>query len=323
MYIIASRSPIQFTVNDVGTGPNHNYPDITYKTITVSSSTELYSVNSSAPSDYNTYSYTGYGPNATGTTSFSTGYVLGCWSLGLGDGGGGGGGEQDDTPPDPTQPRQPIDWPDITLPSLPDFTITNNYTTTSGDIDWYPVTSRLDAINANLELFYDSFNSYRADLLEFWDSLGAALDGFDARFFRMSEQLREVIQWLRNIYDMLAASSGRVAGDMYEINNYYTPTLDGGNTPQQQLNADASRLKGKFPFSVPWDLYALLQFLEAPRAAPVFTFTLPLMGTLTCDLSVLDDVAAVCRWGSLFAFGAGLVYKTKDLIGYVSKFAVD
>lgn len=226
--------------------------------------------------------------------------------------------EPDNTPPSSTPERPTIQWPDITLPSLPDFSITNNYPTTSGDIDFTPITQRLDAINENLEKFYVNFNLYWSDFMQYWDAMGDALDGLDARLWDLSLLSRDVIAWLRNIYDMLGASAGNVQGDIYEINNYYQPEVDEGNTPQQQLDTDITRLKGKFPFSVPWDLYALLQFLQAPAVAPVFTFTLPYMGTLTCDLSILDDVAAVCRWASLFAFGAGLVYKTKDILEYVT-----
>lgn len=97
------------------------------------------------------------------------------------------------------------------------------------------------------------------------------------------------------------------------------------NTPQEnQQNTDymtTPGLKDVFPFSIPWDIAGLFGvFSTNNREAPVVTF--PIVSELfgideevTIDLSPYDDVASLLRLLELIAFGLGLAFVTRYLIG--------
>lgn len=113
----------------------------------------------------------------------------------------------------------------------------------------------------------------------------------------------------------------------------YTPTVPEQptanvkpeNTPEQnQQNTDymtTPGLKDVFPFSIPWDIAGLFGvFSTNNREAPVVTF--PIVSELfgideevTIDLSPYDDVASLLRLLELIAFGLGLAFVTRYLIG--------
>lgn len=97
------------------------------------------------------------------------------------------------------------------------------------------------------------------------------------------------------------------------------------NTPEQnQQNTDymtTPGLKDVFPFSIPWDIAGLFGvFSTNNREAPVVTFPIKseLFGIdeeVTIDLSPYDDVASLLRLLELIAFGLGLAFVTRYLIG--------
>jgi hypothetical protein len=81
-----------------------------------------------------------------------------------------------------------------------------------------------------------------------------------------------------------------------------------------------SLLTKKFPFSLPWDLYASVKTLVATPAPP--KFTVPFLHItawnvsqdITIDMSPYENVAVVCRWGFSGLWCIGLIFLTKKTI---------
>lgn len=77
-----------------------------------------------------------------------------------------------------------------------------------------------------------------------------------------------------------------------------------------------------FPFSIPWDVVAGVQLLQAPAVEPVFDipFKFSYQGTqifdqtVHLDLSMFETVLTIIRWGELVLFVAGLAWATRKLI---------
>ncbi len=78
-------------------------------------------------------------------------------------------------------------------------------------------------------------------------------------------------------------------------------------------------LTRKFPFSLPWDLYASVKMLAATPTTPVYTvpFIHGLWGInqdITIDMTKMEPVAVVCRWGFSAMWVVGLIFLTRKLI---------
>jgi hypothetical protein len=78
-------------------------------------------------------------------------------------------------------------------------------------------------------------------------------------------------------------------------------------------------LTRKFPFSLPWDLYASVKMLAATPTTPIYTipFIRNLWGInqdITIDMTKFEPVAAVCRWGFSAMWVVGLIFLTRKLI---------
>ena len=155
-----------------------------------------------------------------------------------------------------------------------------------------------------------------------------------------------IIGWLRRIYNRLGNG-----GDP----KHYAPTiLDPGSEGEEEpfdfwawlLERIASILggvlggatdavstlldgiRGKFPFSIPWDIMAILGLLSGNRAIPVFTFTIPAIQgwwseiPIRVDLTPYDSAATACRSMVLIWWALVLAMKTtwliNDVLGAVS-----
>ena len=82
----------------------------------------------------------------------------------------------------------------------------------------------------------------------------------------------------------------------------------------------AEGLRNFFPFCIPWDLAAIFTNFTADRRAPCFTFPLKIdrFGideTITVDLSVFDEAAALLRTLELILFVVLLAVASRKLIG--------
>lgn len=82
-------------------------------------------------------------------------------------------------------------------------------------------------------------------------------------------------------------------------------------------------LRKFFPFCIPWDLYNLFSYLNAPAEAPKFEIPVPaydnsghltMENTITVDLSIFDSVALVFRVCIFIIFCLGLILITRSLI---------
>lgn len=150
-----------------------------------------------------------------------------------------------------------------------------------------------------------------------------------------------IIGWLRRIYDRLGNG-----GDP----KHYAPTiLDPGSEGEEEpfdfwswlLERIASiiggvlggatdavstlleGIRGKFPFSIPWDLLAFLGMLSGDRAIPVFTFTIPAIQgwwgevPIRVDLTPYDSAAQACRTMVLIWWAFVLAMKSTWMINDV------
>lgn len=236
----------------------------------------------------------------------------------------------------------------VDLPDYTDNSVHNYGPTTTGDVDLQPILDAINALNGNLITFHnmvvegfdyvgecleDGFSALDTDLtnirnnmsnfyswwVQAWDAWTTYVMDLSAWWQKYVYQFwQQLFYWLEMIWQRLGQITNDIENGVDNTNVIFMPIVPVGVTPQEQLGTDVGRLKTKFPFSVPWDLLALLQMLETTGAAPVFDFTIPYMGTIHCDLAPFNDVAAVCRWSSLLAFGMGLMVNTKKLLNFVT-----
>ena len=269
-------------------------------------------------------------------------YPLYAYSL-VGAGGGGGGGTTPEPDPTPVQPVNPT-GPTITGPTINVNTGGNNSSTTTADLT--PILEMLRIINGNVIVINDNLTAFSdwfgdawgdyVDWLQLWfERFGLSLDNIYAQQELVGQN---IVSELREIEDVLwyifykpdpeyptpaAYDDSAVLAKLQEIIDYlggfetdYEPDIDDGNTAGEQLAADVSSLKTKFPFCMPFELHALLALLQAPMEIPVFTVTLPMWGTLTFDMAQWSDSLAICRACSILWVIGGLFTLTSKMISY-------
>lgn len=220
--------------------------------------------------------------------------------------------------------------------------------------DLLAINGNLDEFGANFAGYANSMQTAMAKLYSMVrGSFSALNDSLDTWGNYFGGWMQRIVDWLQMIYyriptavsgggggggatdltellEQLAGDHEELMTDLLEINirlrdilkaieglgGEYQPSVPDGVTPDEQLAIDADRLKTKFPFSIPWDLAALLMLLEAPSEALVFDWPVPYMGDVRIDLTVYAGVAAVSRAVSLFCFGFFLILKTKSIVIY-------
>lgn len=234
----------------------------------------------------------------------------------------------DNTPPEDEQDIHiNVQWPNITLPSL-SLQATGG-DTVAGDIDFTPVTSRLDTINDNFMLFESSFESMRSDLLQMWDALGHAMDDVSETLWSCEQYLRACRDWLINIYnkpnsrlpdvpdptDFGDGSTGEDGGGFWDWLGEFLDNLI-GELPEGvgNLTSALGSLTGKFPFSVPWDVAFMLGLMSQEPQTPEFDVIQPSVqwqggqvvfgtdSTIHVDLSEYDEDARLFRACCVMAF---------------------
>lgn len=90
---------------------------------------------------------------------------------------------------------------------------------------------------------------------------------------------------------------------------------DPEKTIGMRIGEKMDELKDRFPFSLPWDIFAILNLLRADPVAP--QFDLPVFGSeesVHVDLSVWDSVAVVTRGGTTILFALGLALRSRSLL---------
>ena len=115
------------------------------------------------------------------------------------------------------------------------------------------------------------------------------------------------VQAVGDIADLLADTVGDKIND-------YVDDLKAGVTEV----ADA--LQDVFPFSIPWDLMAILALFSAEAQAPVFDIpvNIPQIGvqhSIHVDLSEFESISVICRAFLSLSFAVGLMYLTIRITG--------
>lgn len=250
----------------------------------------------------------------------------------------------DPTPPtpDPTTPSQTIDLQGI-IDRL-DIIIRNQvvlinwlddaFASVNANVVWLGETLHADIgwlgeyITSTLRWMYDNL---RADIQWLTGRVEALQGSIVSGFTR-------VTTWLEMIYNRIGGQGGPATRP-----NIDTPTpwddflswLEGilqrlldllfGVTPAalQGLLSGLADLTGKFPFSIPWDLAALVALFAHAPITPVIDFPLmvPFMDApllLHVDCTQWDGLAAICRDGETVIFSAWLVLRTPDLYRHLN-----
>lgn len=84
------------------------------------------------------------------------------------------------------------------------------------------------------------------------------------------------------------------------------------------------RLKGKFPFSIPWDVYSLFNTLNVAPKTPVFKIdtgkginlggkNISVDYKFDIDFGVFDSIAKIFRWGMILVFDIAIVLALRRL----------
>lgn len=129
--------------------------------------------------------------------------------------------------------------------------------------------------------------------------------------------------YLGKTYDE-ALAAGAAAAIAYVTASTGTLTTDIANTKTgdaidfSKLKFAASLFTSKFPFSLPWDLKDMIMtFGSGTTVAPVIPIGIGGIET-NIEMSRFDSLAAAVRILELFAFGVGLLFSTRKLLGGAS-----
>lgn len=92
-----------------------------------------------------------------------------------------------------------------------------------------------------------------------------------------------------------------------------TDVVDPPDTDIEIPDLDIPNIFKKFPFSIPYDIYAIFSVLNAPPITP--KWDIPILGVvISFDLSQFNGIAKIARWTFYFLFVFGLIKITRKLI---------
>lgn len=257
-----------------------------------------------------------------------------------------GGSEPEPEPEPEPYPERPSPGPDIeplpdpgSFPDLPDEP-QPTYTPNGTDTGNGQVESLLSLILEALRIINDNvitgsmaigdgiynFEQYIGDIYEDWvgrfRQYWASLQNMVIGWLRPIEDDLDAIRTIaRNIWNLLYQLRGDLEGLSGLVDGDGVVDIEPGSTPQEQLTSDMDSLKGKFPFSLPWDLYALLHLLDAPPQAPAWDvrIAVPYTGEdlrIQGDLEDFDPYMGAIRTFSLIMFGWGLAMITNKVVSW-------
>lgn len=99
---------------------------------------------------------------------------------------------------------------------------------------------------------------------------------------------------------------------------YPVPSPDDLQPPWRDMGVDSISIADRFPFCVPFDLYRIIQLLDAEPETPRFLWRFPLPNNkykeITLDLKLFDPIALLVRRIELIVFIVGLLLLTRDII---------
>lgn len=192
----------------------------------------------------------------------------------------------------------------------------------------------VEAINLHVDYAIDSVEQCFDDLISYLDEVTEWLDEKLNYKFPDSYDDTSVLYWLKRIWGKLGGGSVSTKPIDPVVDNQ--GTLEWLLNLLQQLLGDVAEkvvgalgmaemlsamgeLTSYFPISIPWDMYAVVDLLDAEPVTPVFDLAMPTgfdgeTVTVHVDLSPWDDVAAICRQGSVILFAVGLMWRVRSMI---------
>lgn len=223
-----------------------------------------------------------------------------------------------DPPSNPSAPESPTYGDTTNITNEGDVTnITNN--NVEYQIDLSPITERLDVINENLTEFAENMDDWWSWLNDMTEDLRKQLDG-----------LTEGIEtWLQMIYNRIPSATGTQPDPLEDDEGFWGWLLALlnqllGHVPESlaEMLGILNELTGLFPFSVPWDIYAILAMFAHSPVTPVMSLPLPVPEivnencyvNLNVDFSGYDSAAQAARQVQLIAFALWLALRTPDLL---------
>lgn len=249
--------------------------------------------------------------------------------------GGSSGGNDNPEPVIP--PRDPSPDPEVDEPSGPTITIgdfvptvnfDNDTTTTTADLE--PLLKALRDINDNIMAYGDDirddiweFQNLLRDMYDSWvdffgDWMKTALDYLGGWLKQIKEELTYCHLYLQRIWYKIGDGQGSrpdVTDDPDATGNWWDSILQQllSLLPQavQDFVGALSSLSGVFPFSLPWDISAILALLSHEPVTPV----------LDLDMGVWDAHLDFRQWDATATVfrQACLLYFAMHLIGYTQK----
>lgn len=240
--------------------------------------------------------------------------------------------QRPEVPETPTAPTEPTVTP--TQPTIVQYQ-PNDTTTTTADLT--PILEAIRILNDNLVSGFANMQSEietccanMRDMLGGWYSyLGewaSVISGQIAEWNDLIlQELRIANEWFDAIYNKITGGGGSIPDATLDDGGYWDwlDDLAGavlGNLPEAatELLDAFTGLRGLFPFSIPWDLGALLLLFVSSPVTPVFSLPVPYSASgvsmVTVDLSGWDGVMAAVRSIELVAFAAGLALKTRAML---------
>lgn len=254
--------------------------------------------------------------------------------------------EPEPTIPDPTIPSDPIYIP-VQAPNSTDYT------------DWLRailsalnnIDSEIVTLSTNLGDYFAAVNQYLVrviqDIATHCDHLQNAMNTefsslktyLQELFTWLGEQMQfnfegyddtSIISWLRKIYARLGGGTYKPNPDaepknfldwlLEQWNRFFTSLLEKLPDAIGDLVNDFQQLTRFFPFSIPWDLAALLGLFAHAPITPVFDIPLPFGSgsgyttNIHVDCTPWDGVAAMIRPCFLAMFCLQLALLTRDLL---------
>lgn len=231
----------------------------------------------------------------------------------------------------------------------------NNITSTTATVDLQPILDAIGVVNDNLKVVSRNFADY-SSYMQGWSTrmyrmvydwlskLDADLTAWARSLYDMVyswfkvvsgqldewnryilQELRTANKWLEGIFFKLGGGSGS-APDMAAQPSSWWDWLGGilsgllGDLPAavSALSGSFDGLHTLFPFSLPWDLAAMLALLVSEPVTPVFDLPLPFavggVAMVHVDLSPWDGVMTAVRSVMLLIFALGLLLRTRELL---------
>lgn len=189
---------------------------------------------------------------------------------------------------------------------------------------WVPVDDVIDGINQGGEVITDIGNDI-GDISGHLDDLGEI--GGD-----IVDELEGVNQGIQTQTGTLTGAINQAVSDVQDAISEQTQTLsesasataEATETIAEALEDEAIDwqkfdLRGFFPFCIPFDIYNMLEALDASPTAPhvQLPFVIESIGvnyTIDLDFSAFDPVAAVMRQMELIVYGIALAWATSKVI---------